>query len=90
MRALDHLLDPLETLREELPDETPPDVVTERVEDTPVRLGIDRSRVPSLSLLAERLAHSKRRPYPHIREGLFWCLYLTGIVGIVWVVVTHA
>jgi hypothetical protein len=90
VQALDHLLHPLETLREELPDETPPDGVTERARDTPSRLGIDRFRVPSPSLFAERLAHSKRTPYPQIREAFFWCLYVTGLIGIAWVVVTHA
>jgi hypothetical protein len=90
VRALDHLLDPLENLREELPDETPPDVVTERARETPNRVRVDRFRLPSLSLFAARLAHSKLTPYPQIREALFWCLYVTGVIGIVWIVVTHA
>jgi hypothetical protein len=86
---MDHLLDPLDTLRAEFHDEAARAALTETTgRPTYVDPRTDRFGVSSLSL-AERLRYSRRAPYRQIRMGLWGVLYVTSICVTAWAVVRH-
>jgi hypothetical protein len=88
-QALDHLLDPLDTLRKEFHDEAARAALTETTgRPTHIRPRKDRFRLSSLSLFASRLRYSTRAPYRQVRMAFFWFL-LSSVCGIVWVVLAH-
>jgi hypothetical protein len=90
-QALDHLLGPLDTLREEFDDEAARAALAEAAgRPTNIRPKKDRFRLSSLSLISARMRYSTRAPYRQVRMALIWLLYVTSVCGIVWVVFAHA
>ncbi len=91
--ALDHLLDPLENLRQE-------EFRSEPVQATQTEAigGLPRLRRPSslrllwwVSLLVARLRYGRRSPYRQVlREAVFWCCSMAAAIAIGWLVVQAA
>src|SRR5712691_1983461 len=88
--ALDHLLDPLKTLRQEEFRSEPVQIT-----QTEATGGLARLRRPSslrplwrLSLLVARLRYSTRPPYRQVlREAVFWCCIMAAAIAVGWLVV---
>jgi hypothetical protein len=85
--ALDHVLDPVESLRQEtFQSEAVQAPHTEAAEVTRPSHFRDP---PALRLLILRLRFSNRSPYCQMRQAVSWSLVMIGVVGIVWVVFSH-
>jgi hypothetical protein len=84
--ALDHVLDPVESLREETFQS---EAIQAPHTDAEVARPKDSREHPSLRLLILRLRFSSRAPYCQIRQAFFWGLVWIGVLGILWVVLGH-
>jgi hypothetical protein len=89
--ALDRLLDTLENLRQE-------EFQSETVQASQTEATAGITRLPRASnlgrpwwlpVLAARLRYSNRGPYRQMREAVFWCFGMIGVIAIVWLILAH-
>jgi hypothetical protein len=97
--ALDRVLDPLENLRHEaFQSETVQASQTGAAGITRLPRASSAGRPwwlpvfaalghPGHHLVALRYSHSA--PYRQMREAVFWCCYVIGVMAIVWLILTH-
>ncbi len=87
--AIDHLLDPLENLRQEEFRSEPVQATQTEATGGLARLRRPRSLRPLwwLSVLVARLRYSRRPPYQVLREAVFWCCVMAAAIAVGWLVV---